>query len=152
MEIEARLNALGLSLPAAPVLPPGVRLPFTFVRVRGNRAIISGHSALEPDGAIAGPFGKVGSEVSVEEGYTAARLTALAMLGSLQRELGDLDRVAAWVRVFGMVNAAPGFRDLPAVINGCSDLILDLYGSRPARPLGDWRDRVALERPGRDRG
>jgi enamine deaminase RidA (YjgF/YER057c/UK114 family) len=50
------------------------------------------------------------------------------MLGSLQRELGDLDRVAAWVRVFGMVNAAPGFRDLPAVINGCSDLILDLYG------------------------
>jgi hypothetical protein len=54
MEIEARLNALGLSLPAAPVLPPGVRLPFTFVRVRGNRAIISGHSALEPDGAIAG--------------------------------------------------------------------------------------------------
>ena len=128
MEIEARLNALGLTLPAAPALPPGVRLPFTFVRVRGNRAIISGHSALEPDGSIAGPFGKVGDEVSVEEGYAAALLTALAMLGSLQRELGDLDRVAAWVRVFGMVNAAPGFRDIPAVINGFSDLILELYG------------------------
>jgi enamine deaminase RidA (YjgF/YER057c/UK114 family) len=128
MEIEGRLNALGLALPPAPVVPPGVRLPFVFVRVRGDRAIVSGHSALAPDGALAGPFGKVGSEVSVEEGYTAARLTALAVLGSLHRELGDLDRIAAWVRVFGMVNAAPGFRDMPAVINGFSDLILELYG------------------------
>jgi enamine deaminase RidA (YjgF/YER057c/UK114 family) len=64
----------------------------------------------------------------VEQGYEAARLTALSMLGSLQRELGDLDRITQWVRVFGMVNSAPGFNRQPAVINGCSDLILQLWG------------------------
>ncbi|MGH8214108.1 MAG: RidA family protein, partial [Rhodanobacteraceae bacterium] len=66
--------------------------------------------------------------LTVEQGYEAARLTALSMLGSLQRELGDLDRVTNWVRVFGMVNSAPGFDKQPAVINGCSDLILQLWG------------------------
>jgi enamine deaminase RidA (YjgF/YER057c/UK114 family) len=70
----------------------------------------------------------VGRELTVEQGYEAARLTALSMLGSLQRELGDLDRVRNWVRVFGMVNSAPGFDKQPAVINGCSDLILQLWG------------------------
>jgi len=64
----------------------------------------------------------------VEEAYDAARATALAMLGDLRRALGDLDRVTAWLRVFGMVNAAPGFVQTPAVINGFSDLILDLWG------------------------
>jgi len=64
----------------------------------------------------------------VEEAYQAARLIALAMLGSLKRELGDLDRVTAWLRVHGMVNSAPGFTRQPAVINGFSDLIIELYG------------------------
>jgi len=63
-------------------------------------------------------------------GYHAARLAALAILGSLKRELGDLDRVVRWLRVFGMVNSAPGFDQQPSVINGFSDLILDLYGSQ----------------------
>lgn len=126
--IEARLRALGLALPPPPRLPPGVRLPFAMVRVRGIRAYISGHGPQGDEGPLVGPFGKVGAEVSVEQGYQAARLTALSMLGSLQRELGDLDRVTAWLRVFGMVNAAPGFGDEPAVINGFSDLILELYG------------------------
>ena len=67
-------------------------------------------------------------ELSVEQGYAAARLTALAILGSLQRAIGDLDRVAGWRRVFGMVNSAPGFNRQPLVINGFSDLILELYG------------------------
>jgi enamine deaminase RidA (YjgF/YER057c/UK114 family) len=67
--------------------------------------------------------------VSPEEAYQAARLVALAMLGSLKRELGDLDRVSAWLRVHGMVNSAPGFTHQPAVINGFSDLILELYGN-----------------------
>jgi enamine deaminase RidA (YjgF/YER057c/UK114 family) len=71
----------------------------------------------------------VGRELTVEQGYAAAKLTALSMLGSLQRELGDLDRVKNWVRVFGMVNSAPGFDKQPAIINGCSDLILQLWGS-----------------------
>ena len=66
--------------------------------------------------------------MSAEQAYTAARLTGMAVLSSLRRELGDLDRVTAWLRVFGMVNSAPGFTDQPSVINGCSDLILELYG------------------------
>jgi enamine deaminase RidA (YjgF/YER057c/UK114 family) len=98
------------------------------VRVRGNRAYIAGHGPQNPDGSLAEPFGKVGAEVSVDAAYQSARLTALSMLGSLRRELGNLDRVVAWLRVFGMVNAAPGFGDEPRVINGFSDLILELYG------------------------
>ena len=126
--IKTRLKALGLALPAPLKVPPGVKLPFALVRVRGNRAYISGHGPQNLDGSIADLRGKVGADVSLEEGYQAARLTALSILGSLERELGDLDRVAAWLRVFGMVNSAPGFDQQPAVINGFSDLILELYG------------------------
>ncbi|HET7163079.1 MAG TPA: RidA family protein [Rhodanobacteraceae bacterium] len=127
-QIEARLAKLGLTLPPAVKPPSGVVLPFRFVRVIGHRALISGHSPQAADGSIAEPFGKVGRELTVEQGYAAARLTALSMLGSLQRELGDLDRVTQWVRVFGMVNSAPGFDKQPLVINGFSDLILQLWG------------------------
>jgi enamine deaminase RidA (YjgF/YER057c/UK114 family) len=133
MEIESRLEALGLVLPPPIKAPPGIHLPFAFVRVRGNRAYIAGHAPQNPDGTIAGPLGKVEADVSVEEGYQAARLTALAILGSLKRELGDLDRVTAWLRVFGMVNSAPGFHRQPLVINGFSDLILELYGPERGR-------------------
>jgi enamine deaminase RidA (YjgF/YER057c/UK114 family) len=103
-------------------------LPFRLVRIRGDRAYVSGHGPLNPDGTLAPPFGKVGRELSVEQGYHAARLTALAILGSLERALGDLERVRAWTRVFGMVNSAPGFNQQPRVINGFSDLILELFG------------------------
>jgi hypothetical protein len=75
------------------------------------------------------PFGKLGRELTVEQGYVAARMTALSILGSLKRTLGDLDRIAAWSRVFGMVNSAPGFNEQPSVINGFSDLILQVFGS-----------------------
>jgi hypothetical protein len=126
--IESRLRELGLALPGPVAVPPGVRLPFAFVRVRGKRALISGHGPQNPDGSFAQPLGKLGRELGVEQGYHAARLTALSILGSLKRELGDLDRVQAWLRVFGMVASAPGFTQQPAVINGCSDLILELYG------------------------
>lgn len=126
--IEARLAGLGLTLPPAIKVPQGVVLPFRFVRVLGDRALVSGHSAQAADGSVAGPFGKVGRELTVEQGRVAARDALLSMLGSLRRELGDLDRIAAWVRVFGMVNSAPGFNRQPAVINGCSDLILALWG------------------------
>jgi enamine deaminase RidA (YjgF/YER057c/UK114 family) len=127
--IEERLNQLGLVLPAAVKPPVGVRLPFTAVRIRGNRAYISGHGPFSPDGSLAGPFGKVGAEVNIDEAVKAARLTALSILGSLQRELGSLERVSAWLRVFGMVNSAPGFDRQPEVINGFSDLIIELYGA-----------------------
>jgi hypothetical protein len=127
-EIESKLNALGLLLPP-PIRPPaGVILPFDFVRIIGNRALVSGHGPQNSDGSFARPLGKLGSDLSVEEGYRAAQLTALSILGSLKRAIGDLDRVRAWSRVFGMVNSAPGFNMQPSVINGFSDLILKLYG------------------------
>lgn len=129
MQIEERLRALGLALPEPIALPAAIRLPFAQVRIHGNRAYISGHGPQAPDGSLAPPFGKVGAEVSLEEGYEAARLTGLSILASLKRALGDLDRVAAWLRVFGMVNSAPAFTQQPAVINGFSDLILEVYGA-----------------------
>ncbi|MCL5951424.1 MAG: RidA family protein [Chloroflexi bacterium] len=125
--IEAKLEAMGLALPEQTV-SPGMKLRFKWVRVHGNRAYVSGHGPLNPDGTVAGPLGKVGQEVTPEQAYQSARLVALAVLGSLKRELGDLDRVTAWLRVFGMVNAAPGFNQTPPVINGFSDLIMELYG------------------------
>ena len=127
MHIEAKLAEMGLTLPEQ-LQAPGMRLPFAQVRIRGNRAYISGHGPQNPDGSVAKPLGKVGAEVSLEEGYQAARLVALAILSDLKRTLGDLDRVTGWLRVFGMVNSAPGFSQQPAVINGFSDLILELYG------------------------
>ncbi len=126
--IAQRLAAAGLALPPPVTPPPGVVLPFSFVRLAGRRALISGHGPLNADGTLAAPLGKLGRELDVEQGYLAARLTALAMLGSLQRALGDLDRITAWTRVFGMVASAPGFDKQPAVINGFSDLVLDLFG------------------------
>ena len=128
MRIEARLAELGLILPPPLSMPPGARLPFSSVRILGDRAVISGHGAQAADGTLVGPFGKVGAEITIEEGYAAARGVALSMIASLKRALGDLDRVTAWVRLFGMVNSAPAFDRHPAVINGCSDLILDVFG------------------------
>jgi enamine deaminase RidA (YjgF/YER057c/UK114 family) len=128
-KIDARLKELGFTLPPPVQLPPQVKLPFPWVRIIGTRAVISGHGPTAADGSLAPPFGKVGREVTLEQAYAAARLTGLAILGSLKRELGDLDRIAAWSRAFGMVNAAPGFNKLPAVINGFTDLILDIFGA-----------------------
>lgn len=127
-QIEERIAALGLVLPAVVRPPAGVVLPFQFVRIIGTRAIISGHGPQNPDGSIAEPLGKVGSDLTIEQGYAAARLTGLSMLASLQRALGDLDRITRWGRVFGMVNSAPGFNRQPSVINGFSDLIIELFG------------------------
>lgn len=126
--IDKRVKALGLVLPAALKAPGGVVFPFHFVRVVGRRAFISGHGPQNPDGTTAGPFGKLGRELNEAQGYVAARNVALSILASLQRQLGSLDHIAAWGRVFGMVNSAPGFNRQPMVINGFSDLILELFG------------------------
>jgi enamine deaminase RidA (YjgF/YER057c/UK114 family) len=127
-KIEARIVALGLTLPPPMLAPSGVRLPFEWVRVRGRHAFVSGHVAVDADGRVAGPLGKVGAEVTPEQGYAAARQVALAHLASLKRALGELDRIVAWLRVFAMVNVAPGFYETPRVTNGYSELILELFG------------------------
>jgi enamine deaminase RidA (YjgF/YER057c/UK114 family) len=131
--IEARLAELGITLPAPLTLPPGMALPFPWVNVRGDRAYISGHGPQESDGAGAGPFGAVGGSVSVEQAYGSARKVALSMLGSLKRELGDLDRITGWCRVHGMINCVPSFTQTPAVMNGFTDLILDVFGAEIGR-------------------
>jgi hypothetical protein len=128
MRIETRLRELNLILPPPTQPPAGVVFPFQFVRVIGSRALISGHGPQAPDGSIARPLGKVGSDLTLEQGYAGARLTALSILGSLHRALGNLDRIAAWSRVFGMVNSARGFNMQPSVINGFSDLVLQVFG------------------------
>jgi hypothetical protein len=88
MRVEANLEKLGLTLPEAPKLPPGVQLSFAWVRVHQDRAYVAGQGPLNPDGTLAEPLGKVGVELSPEEGYQAARLSALTILSSLKRELG----------------------------------------------------------------
>ena len=124
IDVEAKIREMGLVLPD----PMPVDLPFPWVRVRGNRAYVSGHGPQNADGSIAEPLGKVGADVSVEQGYKQARRVGLSMLGSLRRELGDLNRVTAWLRAFGMVNSAPGFNRQPEVINGFTDLIHEIWG------------------------
>jgi enamine deaminase RidA (YjgF/YER057c/UK114 family) len=129
MRIEKRLEELGLVLPQFAKVPPGLKIQFAWVRLYGDRAYVSGHGPLSPDGTPAGPFGQVGAEVSAEQAYTAARLTALAMLSSLRQALGDLDRISAWLMVSGMVSVAPGFAATTNVINGCSEVLLEVFGS-----------------------
>jgi enamine deaminase RidA (YjgF/YER057c/UK114 family) len=124
--IEDRLVDLGLDLPRPFAPPAGVEFKFDLVQVSGGLAYVSGH--LPTDGAEVLATGKVGADVSVEDGYEAARLVALAMLASLKQELGELDRVRRWVKALGLVNCAPGFSKTPAVINGFSELILELWG------------------------
>ncbi len=148
---EDRLAALGLVIPEPMQLPPGATLPFPWVRIVGNRAIISGHGPTNPDGSLAQPLGKVGTEVTEEQAYVAARLTGLAILGSLKRELGSLSRIACWTRVFGMVNSAPGFFRQPAVINGFTDLVVSVFGpergahARSAVGLAELPFRIPVE-------
>src|SRR3979411_951820 len=138
MEIKRRLDALGLVLPPAPKVPPGLWIPCEWLRIHGDRAFVSGHGALSSEGAPAGPFGKVPSEVSLEDAReSAVRGTlgslALVQLASLQRALGDLDQVSAWLIMNGFVNAEPGYAQTTIVLNSCSDLILELYGGEKGR-------------------
>jgi enamine deaminase RidA (YjgF/YER057c/UK114 family) len=110
-------------------VPPNVKTPSVWIRLRGDKAYISGHGPQNPDGSPAGPFGKVGTkDVSAEQGYESAKLAFLSILGSLKRELGSLDKVAAWLQVRVMINTVEGFINTANVADGFSDLILTLYG------------------------
>lgn len=130
---EERITELGLTLPAPVQLPPTLRLPFAFVNVRGDRAVISGHPKHDASGAIAGPYGKVGVDLSVEDAQLAARDIGLSVLSNLKAEIGELSRVAGWLRVFGMVNSDPDFDQQHVVIHGFSDLIIDVFGDEVGR-------------------
>jgi len=125
--VRERLAERGLTIPPAQVAPDGVSLTYRRVVRWGDVVWTSGHGPT--DGAGWGSkLGKIGRELTVEEGVEAARLTALNVLGTIERELGSLDDVACFLKVTGYVNAVPGFTEQARVVNGFSDLLLELYG------------------------
>lgn len=145
--IERRVAELKLTLPAA--TKPGPTATLTSVVVSGNLAFVSGHISRAADGKLI--TGRVGEELTVALGKDAARQCGLAVLASLRQELGSLDRVRRVVKVLGMVNCPPGFQDQPQVINGFSELMLDVFGrerglgARSAVGVGSLPSHVAVE-------
>lgn len=129
--IADRLAELELELPAPFAPPPGVEFPFELVRVSGGLGYVSGH--LPVDGSEVLVTGRVGGELDLDQGYRAARLTGLSVFASLAEALGDLDRVTGWLKVLGLVQCAPGFEKPPAVINGFTDLVLEVWGPELGR-------------------
>ncbi len=127
MGVASRLAERGLIIPPAQVAPPGVQLTYRRLVRWESIAYIAGHGPTDGDG-WGSPLGTVGADVTVEEAVAAAELTALNVLGTIERELGDLDSVACWLKINGYVNAVAGFTEHAKVINGFSNLILDLYG------------------------
>jgi enamine deaminase RidA (YjgF/YER057c/UK114 family) len=125
MEIERRLDELGITLPTV-----GAALGnYVHARRAGNLLYLSGKGPQGTGGAM--PRGRLGAGVSVEEGYRHARQVGLVLIGAIRDALdGDLDRVEAVVKVLGMVNATPDFEDHPKVVNGCSDLFVEVFGER----------------------
>lgn len=116
-----RLAELGIELP--PVLVPAGS--YVSSVVVGSMVHVGGHGPVHGDEIVRG---KVGLDLDLDEARRAARLTGLSILATLQQDLGDLDRIRRMVKVFGMVNAAPGFDQMPAVIDGCSDLLIEVFG------------------------
>ncbi len=123
--IEDKLKELGITLPDT---PPPMANYVPSVRT-GNLLYLAGLGpAARPDGTT--PLGKLGKDMSVEEGYEAARLTGINIIARLKGELGDLDRVKRIVKLLSMVNTAPDFTQQPAVANGCSDLMVEVFGEK----------------------
>ena len=123
-----KLESLGMALPAPLQLPPHIVAKCPFVRIIGNRALVSGHGPINADGSLAMPlFGKVGQDLDLEQATEAAHLTTMAILSSLKDELGSLDRITAFGRVMGMVNCTPDFTQQTPVIDAFSDLVNQLF-------------------------
>lgn len=130
MSAESRLKELGIELPTPAAIPPG----FNIVRTKlvGNLLFVSGAGPpLDKDGKR--PTGKVGRDLTLEEGYQTARLAGLNLLGQVRDALGSLDRVKQIVKVLGMVNCAPGFSQTSQVMHGCSDLFVEIFGEEAGR-------------------
>jgi len=142
-KITNRLDELGIVL-----LPPSAPVANYVSCVQsGNTLHVGGHGPVGENGVM---IGKVGSDLTLEQGREAARLTALQLVATMQQELGDLDRVRRIVKVFGMVNVAPGFNNTPAVIDGCSDVLVDIFGdagrhTRSAVGLAELPFGIAVE-------
>ena len=141
---EERLQALGLSLPAVPA-PMANYVPS---RLAGNLLYLSGQGPKRPDGSFM--VGRLGKDATVEQGYEAARLTGLQLLAVAKAAIGDLSRVEAVVKLLGMVNAEPGFGDHPKVINGCSDLLVEVFDdvgrhARSAVGMGSLPNGIMVE-------
>ncbi len=145
MSAEKRIAELGIDLnqPSSPIANyvPAVRC--------GNLVFLSGHGPRRGESSEM-VTGKLGSDLSVEEGYDAARLVGVQLLASLKRELGDLDKVKRCVKALGMVNGTPDFTDQPGVINGFSDLMVEVFGengkhARSAVGMGSLPNNIAVE-------
>lgn len=144
MGAEARIAELKLVLPPAPK-PVATYVPCVQVR---ELVYVSGHGPLRPDKTMA--TGRVGDEITEEQGKEAARIVGLAVLASLKNYLGSLDRVVRLVKVLGMVNAAPDFKNHPQVINGFSDLMVEVFGetgkgARSAVGMGSLPGNISVE-------
>ena len=144
MTIDARLTTLGIALP--PPLPPlGA---YVGAVVTGNLVFVAGHGPRREDGSY--PSGKVPTDVSVDEAVEAARQVGINLLSSLQAAIGDLDRVERFVKVLGMVNAAPDFRQHPRVLDGFSNLMIEVFGepgrcARSAVGMGSLPNQIPVE-------
>jgi enamine deaminase RidA (YjgF/YER057c/UK114 family) len=145
MDADARFAELNLELPPAPK-PVGVYKPIVIV---GNLAYLSGHGPLRPDNSLI--TGKLGADLSLEQGKLAARQVGLALLATLKNQLGSLARVSRVVKVLGMVNATPDFLEHPSVINGASELFAAVWGpdhgvgARSAVGMGSLPTNIAVE-------
>jgi enamine deaminase RidA (YjgF/YER057c/UK114 family) len=143
-QAEDKLKEMGLTVPEPP--PPGGN--YIPARRTGNVVFLSGVTPSRPDGT---PFkGKLGRDLTVEEGYAAAQNCALKLLANLKKEIGDLDNVTKVIKLLGMVNSDPDFTQPPAVVNGCSDLLVNVYGdagrhARSAVGLATLPGGVAVE-------
>ncbi|HTZ67094.1 MAG TPA: RidA family protein [Roseiarcus sp.] len=141
---EERLAALGLKLPPVPS-PMANYVPF---RLASDLLFLSGQGPKRPDGSFM--IGRLGKDASVEQGYEAAKLTGLQLLAVAKAALGELARVEGVVKLLGMVNAEPDFEQHPQVINGCSDLLVDVLGdagrhARSAVGMGSLPNRIMVE-------
>jgi enamine deaminase RidA (YjgF/YER057c/UK114 family) len=143
--LQQVLSQLKIEMPPAPK-PAGVYKPIVVI---GNLAYLSGHGPLKADGAMM--TGRVGAEVDQQFGYEAARQTGLALLATTKAGLGSLDRVKRVIKTLGMVNAAPDFKNHPAVINGCSELFAQVFGpdngvgARSAVGMGSLPGNISVE-------
>ena len=124
MQVEARLKELGVELPAA-ITPVANYVPAVNI---GNLIFLSGHGPVKEDGTLI--TGKVGADLTTEQGYDTARRIAIGLLGTLKTEIGDLDAVKRIVKLLGFVNCTAQFADQPNVINGASDLLVEVFGEK----------------------